>query len=287
MLSKRAITIEDHPSGFHALSQVVGGMVAILGEVIDSFCARLKEGQIPEVTPVFWMITILAATLGETGSDALSLTLDLGYLASGLIFLAVFLAALTAQLFWKRYDPAFYWTTVLAVTALGVTISDCLHYAVGLAYIQSSALLLWIVLLLLVAWRRSTGAVEFGNISSPKNKAFYWLTILAASSLGTAVGDFIATTPGLGFRRGAILFSGLIACIAALQFFASLFRASLFWTAYILIRPLGEALGDLLTKTHSEGGMEMGTTTSSLAILAGIIVAIALTYRRWQRARVG
>ncbi len=269
-----------------ALSQVLAGIVAILGDLIDSFCARLKDGQIPEVTPVFWMITILAATLGETGSDALSLTLNLGYLASGLIFFAVFLAALTAQLFWERYDPAFYWTTVLAAVALGTTISDCLHYAVGLTYIESSAKLLWVVLLLLVIWQHLKGAVEFGDISSPKNKTFYWLTILASNSLGTALGDLVATTPGLGFRRGAILFSGLIVCIAALQFFASHFRATLFWMAYILIRPLGAAFGDILTKPHSEGGLKIGTTTSSLAILAGIITAIALTYRRRQRVGV-
>jgi len=278
------ISIDDDTGALLALSQALIGIVAILGDLIALFCARLKDGLLPQVTLVFWMLTMLAATVGETGGDALSMALKLGYIQSTLLFLGLFAAVFTAQLFTKRFTMAFYWGLVLATMAVGTTTSDYLHRTVGLGYIQSSAMLLWAVLAVLITWRHAMGSVEFGDITSPKNKLFYWVTILVCNTLGTSLGDFVGSTEKLGFERGAMVFTGLIACLAALHFFTELSGACLFWTAYVLIRPLGTALGDILTRPHAEGGLALGSITSSLTILAAMVVMIALSYRHQARA---
>lgn len=239
--------------------------------------------KVPEVTLVFWVIKILATTVGETGGDALSMTLKLGYLDSTLIFLAFFAVALTAQVFARRYYPVFYWAVVVATTTVGTTTSDYLDRTVGLGYVKSSAMLLCAVLVVLAAWRYSMGRIEFENITSRKSEVFYWLTILVSNTLGTALGDFIATTTGLGFERGALVFAGLIGAVAAAHFFTRLPDAWLFWAAYILTRPLGATLGDTLTKSYSEGGLALGRITSSLVILAAMVVIAALSYRHRER----
>jgi uncharacterized membrane-anchored protein len=236
--------------------------------------------KVPQVTLAFWAIKILATTVGETGGDALSMTLNLGYAVSSLIFLGFFCVTLTAQLAAKRYHPLFYWAVVVATTTVGTTTSDYLDRTVGLGYVKSSIMLLCAVIAVLVMWHFSTGKIEIDNITTKKNEFFYWLTILISNTLGTALGDFTATTTGLGFERGALVFAGLIALVAAAHYITSIPDSVLFWTAYVLTRPLGATLGDTLTKPRGDGGLDLGRITSSLAIAAAMIVLIALTSQK-------
>lgn len=229
---------------------------------------------------MFWVVKILATTLGETGGDALSMTLNLGYAVSSLIFLAFFCVALAAQVVSKRYHPVLYWAVVVATTTVGTTTSDYLDRTLELGYVKSSIMLLCGVIAVLVVWHYSTGEIAVDNIVTRKNEIFYWVTILVSNTLGTAVGDFVATTTGLGFERGALVFTGLIALVAAAYYFTNLPESILFWAAYILTRPLGATLGDTLTKPHEEGGMALGRITSSLVIAAAMVVLVALISRR-------
>jgi uncharacterized membrane-anchored protein len=238
--------------------------------------------KVPQVTLAFWVVKILATTVGETGGDALSMTLDLGYAVSSLIFLGFFCVTLAAQITSKRYHPVFYWAVVVATTTVGTTTSDYLDRTVGLGYVKSSIMLSCLVIAVLAAWHFATGEIAVDRITTRKNEIFYWVTILISNTLGTALGDFTATTAGLGFERGALVFAGLIALVAAVYFFTNLPESVLFWTAYVLTRPLGATLGDTLTKPHSDGGLELGRITSSLAIAGAMVVLIALTSRRNQ-----
>jgi uncharacterized membrane-anchored protein len=236
--------------------------------------------KVPQVTLSFWIIKILATTVGETGGDALSMTLNLGYAVSSLIFLGLFCVSLAAQITAKRYHPVFYWAVVVATTTVGTTTSDYLDRTVGLGYIKSSALLLCAVVAMLIVWHFATGEIAVDRITTRKNETFYWVTILISNTLGTALGDFTATTTGLGFERGALVFAGLIALVAAVYFFTKLPESVLFWAAYVLTRPLGATLGDTLTKPHSDGGLDLGRISSSLVIAAAMVVLIAFTSRR-------
>jgi uncharacterized membrane-anchored protein len=236
--------------------------------------------KVPQITLAFWVAKILATTVGETGGDALSMTLNLGYAVSSLILLVFFCITLSAQMASKRYHAVFYWAVVVATTTVGTTTSDYLDRTVGLGYVKSSIMLFGVVLAVLIAWHFTTGAIEVDNITTRNNELFYWLTILVSNTLGTALGDFTSTTAGLGFGRGALLFAGLIALVAAAHFFTSISKSALFWAAYVLTRPLGATLGDTLTKPHAEGGLALGRITSSLVIAAAMIAVIALTSLR-------
>lgn len=236
--------------------------------------------KVARVTFAFWVVKILATTLGETGGDALSMTLNLGYGVSSLIFLAFFCVTLIAQIWSKRYHPVFYWAVVVATTTVGTTTSDYMDRTLGLGYVKSSAALLCLVIAVLILWHYSTGKIAVDDVTTRKNEVFYWVTILISNTLGTALGDFTATTTGLGFERGALVFSGLIVLVAAAHFLTDITDSVLFWSAYVLTRPLGATLGDTLTKPHSEGGLALGRITSSLTILVVMIIMIALTQRR-------
>ncbi len=238
--------------------------------------------KVPLVTLAFWFIKICATTVGETGGDALSMTLNLGYAVSSLIFLVFFAIALTVQLSAKTYHPFAYWAVVVATTTVGTTMSDYLDRTAGLGYIKSSIVLFIGVLIVLAAWRFTTGKIEFENIATRRDETFYWLTILVSNTLGTALGDYVADDAGLGFQRGALLFAGLIALVAAAYFFTKISHAVLFWAAYILTRPLGATLGDTLTKPHAQGGFDLSRIASSLVIATVMIVAIIWTARRTQ-----
>ena len=231
--------------------------------------------KVPEVTLFFWIIKILATTVGETGGDALSMTLKLGYALSTLIFLAFFVIVLGIQISSKRYRPASYWAVVVATTTVGTTTSDFLDRTAGLGYIKSSIMLFCAVLVVLFIWRRVVGRIEFENITSKKEELFYWLTILVSNTLGTALGDFVASSTGIGFEYGALVFGSLIALVAVMHFTVRAIPAgALFWAAYILTRPLGATLGDTLTKPSAQGGLALSTITSSLSIAATMVVAI-------------
>jgi uncharacterized membrane-anchored protein len=236
--------------------------------------------KVPLATLGFWVIKILATTLGETGGDALSMTLNLGYAVSSLIFLAFFVVTVTAQVKANRYHPALYWAVVVATTTVGTTTSDYLDRTVGLGYIKSSIMLFCLVLTILIVWHFVTGAVRVDHITSPKDEAFYWITILVSNTLGTALGDFTADDAGLGFERGALVFAGLIGVVAVLYLFTKLPRSVLFWSAYVLTRPLGATLGDTLTKPHTEGGLALGRIASSLVIAVAMIIGVLFMTRR-------
>ena len=236
--------------------------------------------KVPRVTLAFWFIKIIATTLGETAGDALSMTLELGYAISTLIFLAFFCVTLAAQVASKRYHPVFYWAVVVATTTVGTTTSDYFDRTLEFGYVKSSIILSCAVVAVLVAWRYSTGAIAVDHITTRKNELFYWVTILLSNTLGTALGDFTATTTGLGFERGALVFAGLIALVAAAHYFTRIPDTILFWAAYVLTRPLGATLGDTLTKPPPEGGLGLGRITSSLVLATAMIVIVALTSRR-------
>jgi uncharacterized membrane-anchored protein len=236
--------------------------------------------KVPQVTIAFWVVKILATTLGETGGDALSMTLNLGYAVSTLIFLAFFVVTLTAQVKSTHYHPLFYWAVVVATTTVGTTTSDYIDRTLGVGYVKSSIILLCLVIALLAAWRYSTGAIRVDRITNRKDEIFYWVTILVSNTLGTALGDFVATTTGLGFEKGALVFAGLIALVALAHYLTDLPQSVLFWAAYVLTRPLGATLGDTLTKPPAQGGLGLSRITSSLVIAVVMIVLVATTSLR-------
>lgn len=250
---------------------------------VSNIYQRELLSKVPQVTLAFWAIKILATTVGETGGDALSMTLNLGYAVSTLIFLAIFAVTLTVQVRTKRYHPFAYWAVVVATTTVGTTTSDFLDRTVGLGYVTSSAILLSVVVAILVAWRMIVGKVEFENITTRREEIFYWTTIVVSNTLGTALGDFFATTAGLGFQKGAFLFTALLAVVATVHFASKKVpTALLFWSAYVLTRPLGATLGDTLTKPYAEGGFALGRISSSLTISAAMVAGIILL-TLWQR----
>jgi uncharacterized membrane-anchored protein len=250
----------------------------------DDDPSRDLFSKVPKVTIAFWIAKILATTLGETGGDALSMTLDLGYAVSSLIFLAFFVVTLAAQMAAKRYHPLFYWAVVVATTTVGTTTSDYFDRTLGLGYVKSSAILFGLVLLVLVAWHRAAGRIAIDDIRTRKDEVFYWLTILISNTLGTALGDFTADDLGLGFEKGALVFAGLIVLVAAAHYFTRISDGVLFWAAYVLTRPLGATVGDLVTKPAAQGGMNLGRIASSLVIAAVMIVVVALTWWRERAA---
>ncbi len=235
--------------------------------------------KVPRVTIAFWAAKILATTVGETGGDALSMTLNLGYAISTLIFLAFFCVTLTVQVASRRFHPAFYWAVVVATTTVGTTTSDYFDRTLGLGYVRSSIVLFGAVLVVLIAWHYATG-IAVDRVTSRRSETFYWLTILLSNTLGTALGDFVATTAGLGFEGGALVFGGLLALVAVAHFFRRAPGALSFWAAYVLTRPLGATVGDTLTKSHAEGGFALGRITSSAAIAAAMVILVVLTSRR-------
>jgi uncharacterized membrane-anchored protein len=239
--------------------------------------SRSDWSKVPQVTLMFWIIKVLATTLGETGGDALSMTLNLGYLVSTLIFLGFFAVALTAQVSMRRFHPAIYWAVVVATTTVGTTSSDYFDRTLGLGYVKSSAILFCAVITVLVIWHFATGKIEFEHITTRDNETFYWLTILVSNTLGTALGDFTADDLGLGFQKGALVFAVLIAIVATLYFFTRMARSTLFWAAYVLTRPLGATLGDTITKPHIQGGLQLGRITSSLVIAVAMTTLVVFT----------
>ncbi len=239
----------------------------------------ILHNKVPQITLSFWVIKILATTLGETGGDALSMTLNLGYAVSTLIFLAFFVVTLSAQVSARSYHPLYYWAVVVATTTVGTTTSDYFDRTLGLGYIKSSIILFCLVLAILLAWHFTQGRIAFNQVTNRKDEIFYWVTILVSNTLGTALGDFTADDVGLGFERGALVFAGLIVLVALLHHFKAAADSVLFWAAYVLTRPLGATLGDTLTKPVAQGGLALGRITSSLVIACLVVVLVAITHR--------
>lgn len=242
--------------------------------------------KVPQATLAFWLIKICATTVGETGGDAISMSLNLGYAVASLIFLAFFVVTLAVQLTIRRYHALSYWAVVVATTTVGTTTSDFIDRTLGLGYVASSAMLSAAVVGILVIWRLTTGEIVADRVTTRSNEAFYWVTILVSNTLGTALGDYAADDLGLGFGGGAVVFAAAIAVVAALYAFTRAPRAILFWAAYVLTRPLGATLGDTLTKPLDHGGLALGRFGSSAVILAAMValVWIAETRRRPREA---
>ncbi len=243
----------------------------------------MKENQfinkLPEITAAFWLMKITATTLGETGGDWLSMTMNVGYLTSTLIFFALFVVALGAQLVSKKHIPFLYWTVIIATSTAGTTMSDYMDRTLELGYTKGAAILVTILLSLLAAWKLSVGNVRVDDIRSRKAEIFYWVTILFSNTLGTALGDFLADDSGLGFMGSWLLITGILAVILAATYFTKINRVFLFWIAFILTRPFGATFGDVLTKTHEKGGLDFGRGFSSLILLGILVVTIMAAYR--------
>ena len=238
----------------------------------------------PPAILMFWLVKICATTVGETGGDALSMTLKLGYATATLIFLGIFVVMLVLQMRARRYHPLTYWLLVVATTTVGTTTSDFIDRTLKVGYVASSAMLFGLVLVVLVAWKLATGAIRADKIVGSKDEAFYWLTILVSNTLGTALGDYTADDTGLnlGFETGAMLFGVLIAVVALAHKMKWAPQAVLFWAAYVLTRPLGATLGDTLTKPIADGGLHFGRITASL-VIAGVMVALVLLSPKLRR----
>lgn len=235
------------------------------------------KNKVPQVTFAFWIIKIAATTLGETGGDALSMTLNLGYAISTAIFFSIFLGTVAAQVSVKRLHPFLYWGVIVATTTAGTTLSDYLTRTAGLGYLKASLLLFVIVIIVLALWYLTLGTVSVNRITNRKAETFYWMAIFFSNTLGTALGDCLADTSGLGYEGSALVFSGALAFIAAAYFFTSISHTALFWMAFILTRPLGATLGDLLTKPTDHGGLNLSRFSSSFVIAVFMIGCILLT----------
>jgi uncharacterized membrane-anchored protein len=230
--------------------------------------------KVPAVTLGFWIVKILATTLGETGGDAMSMTLNLGYLVSSLIFAAIFTAAVAVQVKAREFHPYIYWFTIVATTTLGTTMADFSTRSLGIGYAGGSLLLFALLMVSLAVWRRTMGTVAVDSIVSPKAEMFYWGTILFSQTLGTALGDWMADTNGFGYERGALVFAAGLAVIAGLYFTTKTSRTALFWAAFILTRPLGATLGDLIDKPVEHGGHNIGRFWASAALALFMIALV-------------
>jgi uncharacterized membrane-anchored protein len=240
--------------------------------------ARPGFSKVPEVALGFWVIKIAATTLGETGGDALSMSLNLGYLVSTLILFAPFLVLVFAQIKAKKFHPFLYWGVIVGTTLAGTTLADFADRSLGIGYAGGTTILFALVIASLLAWHFAVGTVSVNNITTPKAEMFYWVTILFSNTLGTALGDW--TSEGTGFAGGVGLFLGLIAVVAALYFFTKISRTFLFWSAFILTRPLGANLGDLLTKPYAQHGLNLSRFVSAGAIAVFMVVCILLIPQR-------
>ena len=236
--------------------------------------------KVPEVTFLFWVIKVAATTFGETAGDAVSMSLNLGYLIGTLIFAAIFAGAVVAQMAAREFRPFLYWATIIASTTVGTTLADFVDRSLGIGYAGGTTLLIALLAMSLFAWYRTLGSISIDTVSSPKSEMFYWVTIMLSQTLGTALGDWSADTAGLGYIGGAVLFSTLLALVAAAYFWSDISRTLLFWAAFVLTRPLGAVVGDFLDKPISAGGLALSRFSASAALLAFIVVCIVLLPQR-------
>ncbi|GGF48654.1 membrane protein [Aliidongia dinghuensis] len=247
---------------------------------MDDFHKHTAFSKVPEVTLAFWIIKIAATTLGETGGDTVTMTLDWGYLVGTLLFLALLVALVAAQILATRFQPFLYWATIVASTTFGTTMADFADRSLGIGYTGGSSLLLVSLLIVLGLWYRAEGTISVNTVSTPRVEAFYWAAITFSQTLGTALGDWAADTDKLGYGGGALAFSGAIAVIAALYYWTQVSRVLLFWAAFILTRPLGATVGDLLDKPVSDGGMALSRPLASAVIAAFILLCLMVLPQR-------
>ncbi|MBK3398502.1 MULTISPECIES: hypothetical protein [Methylobacterium] len=236
--------------------------------------------KVPEVTLGFWVIKILATTLGETGGDTVTMTLAWGYLAGTVLFALVLVGLVVAQVMAKRFHPVLYWSTIVASTTFGTTMADFADRSLGIGYTGGSTLLLACLAAVLGLWYATEGAVSVDTVSTPRVEAFYWGAITFSQTLGTALGDWLADTGGLGYEGGALVFAAALAVVIALYYRTSVSRVTLFWAAFILTRPLGATVGDFLDKPVANGGLNLSRPLASAVIAAFIVALIVLLPQR-------
>jgi uncharacterized membrane-anchored protein len=236
--------------------------------------------KVPEITLLFWIVKIAATTLGETAGDAVSMSMNLGYLVGTGIFAAVFLIAVVAQIKAKSFNPFLYWATIIATTTVGTTLADFADRSLGIGYAGGSVMLFSLLMASLTIWYKSLGGVSVDTISSPKAEMFYWITIMFSQTLGTALGDWTADTAGLGYLGGVTIFSALLALVVAAYYWTTLSRTLLFWAAFILTRPLGAVVGDFLDKPLNAGGLALSRYSASAALFAFMLICITVSRQR-------
>ena len=233
-----------------------------------------RISKVAEVTLLFWIIKIVATTLGETGGDAVSMSMNLGYIVGTAIFAVISVIAVFIQIAAKKFHPVLYWLTIIATTTVGTTMADFADRSLGIGYAGGTAILFVLLMASLFIWKRTLGSVSVDTVNSPKAELFYWVTIMFSQTLGTALGDWTADTAGLGYLGGAAVFGTLLAVVAAAYYRTKISRTILFWAAFILTRPLGAVVGDLLDKPHSAGGMALSRYTASATLFVFIAACI-------------
>ena len=236
--------------------------------------------KVPEVTLIFWIIKIAATTLGETGGDAVTMTMHLGYLIGTAIFATILVAAVSAQIAAKRFRPLLYWAVIVATTTAGTTMADYLDRSLGIGYVGGSSILFVSLTAVLGLWYWSIGTISADTITTPKVEMFYWATIMFSQTLGTALGDWVADTTGVGYEGGAFVFAAGLVVVGAAYYYAHVSRVMLFWAAFILTRPLGATIGDLLDKPRSQGGLALSRPIASAVLAAFIITCVLLLPQR-------
>jgi uncharacterized membrane-anchored protein len=243
------------------------------------------KNRVPEIVLLYWVIKIAATTLGETGADMVSMTLSLGYGRTIIIFLGLFAALLAAKLAVRGYHPLLYWAVFTASAIAGTGISDFIDRTLGLGYAAGSAILVGLLAAVLLLWRRAEGSIQVERIGTPRAEAYYWLAFLIANTLGTAAGDCLADSLGLGFATSAAIITGVLAAITLAHFFTRLNGLLLFWLAFVLTRPFGATFGDWLTKPRDHGGLALGTEAASAVFAVILAVAVAQETRLERRRR--
>jgi uncharacterized membrane-anchored protein len=240
--------------------------------------------KVPQITLVFWIMKIAATTLGETAGDLLAQTMKVGYLISSAILISLFFVSLVTQLKAKKFNPVLYWTVILSTSTAGTTMSDFMNRTAGLGYAKGALVLITILAAVFVVWKMSGYSFDVADISTFRAEMLYWTAILFSNTLGTSLGDFLADDTGLGFGGGALLISGLLVLIVIAKYYSRISDTLLFWTAFILTRPLGATTGDFFSKPVAKGGLGYGTIGASL-ILAAVLIALIVYQLRQQRTR--
>lgn len=230
--------------------------------------------KVPEVTLLFWVIKIAATTLGETGGDAVSMSLGLGYLIGTIIFGGIFCISVWIQIKATRFYPALYWVTIIATTTVGTTLADFTDRSIGIGYAGGTALLFSLLMASLRIWYDTLGSISINTIATPKQEVFYWSTIMFSQTLGTALGDWAADSAGMGYGFAAIIFGTLLAILAATYYYTKISRTLLFWAAFILTRPLGAVVGDFLDKPLNAGGLALSRYSASLSLIIFIVLCL-------------
>lgn len=240
--------------------------------------------KVPEATLAFWITKILVTTLGETGGDAVTMSMHAGYLAGTAIFALLFLLAVAAQLRARAFHPVPYWLAMVGATTVGTTLADFADRSLGIGYPGGASLLFALLMASFLAWHRATGSLQPGSVSDAKSEFFYWLTIMCSQTLGTALGDWTADSLGLGYAGGALVFGVSLLVLWLLHRRTAFSRTALFWAAFVLTRPLGAVLGDLLDKPVDHGGLALSRYTASLALLAATVAMVLLVPQRPARS---